>query len=104
MIDGKGMFQSIKSKLKMDSKEDARDFQDRDQDVYDEYDEYDEYDDYDDGYEVSTRGYSSRYEDSSSMPRLVTLGDARESARTTSFSSDSSRDSGRGSSRSTVKS
>lgn len=71
-------------------------------DEYDEYDEYEEYegddygdyDDYDDGY--TTRNYGSRNtvttrDAGSSMPRLVSYSDVRESSRSVGLSGGSSR-------------
>lgn len=59
-----------------------------DADVYEEeYDEYDEYDEYNDDYEEDYDPYmdrnpvTTRDRGGSSLPRLVSMGDARESAR-----------------------
>lgn len=88
------LFGDIKSRLGIGGR--ANDAYEDDYAEYDEYDEYDEYEDdgYGDGYDpymergrVTTRGGR----DGSDFPRLVTMDDARESARQISASDRSSR-------------
>lgn len=93
-----GVLSNIKSKLGMSNNDaQADDYEAyEDYDEYDEYDEYDDYaDDYDDRFEDSY-GYGNRHKVTtrdvgfSSMPRLVTRDDARQSTRgTSSFGRDS---------------
>ncbi len=85
MVDAKSMFGNLKSKLGFDSTP-AQDHYDEEYDEYDEYGEYDYDDDYYDDADVTTR--SAR---ETSMPRLVTMTEARESARTSSYSREGSR-------------
>lgn len=75
----------IKSRFGLGSRNDGADAYGEEYDEYDEYDEYsdsyeDDYDPYMDRNPVTTRGRGE-----SSLPRLVSMGDARESARS-SFS------------------
>lgn len=91
------VFGDIKSRLGLGA-------QGRDQgyDEYDDYEEYDEYDEYDeDGYEDGYEPVEDPYRDRNpvttrsaigSMPRLVTMDDARESVRS-SYGSDAPRSS-----------
>ena len=76
------LFGDIKSRLGIGARNDGG------ADVYDEeYDEYDEYDEYNDDYEEDYDPYmdrnpvTTRDRGGSSLPRLVSMGDARESAR-----------------------
>lgn len=75
------LFGDIKSRLGIGANS-------NDADVYEEeYDEYDEYDEYNDDYEEDYDPYmdrnpvTTRDRGGSSLPRLVSMGDARESAR-----------------------
>ncbi len=79
------LFGDIKSRFGIGgARNDAADGYDEEYDDYDEYDEYDEYsDDYEEEYDpymdrnpVTTRGRGE-----AGLPRLVSMGDARESAR-----------------------
>lgn len=97
MADAKSVFGSLKSKLgfggnqsdgNYDHYEDYEEY-----DEYDEYNDYDEYDEYDDYVDdrISTR--ETAY--SSSLPRLVSREDARQSTRSSRSTGSSSRRNGR---------
>lgn len=96
------LFGDIKSRFGIGGRNDGADAYDDEYDEYGEYDEYSEYsDDYEEDYDpymdrnpVTTRGRGE-----SGLPRLVSMGDARESARS-SFSHRDSIGSSLGSSRS----
>lgn len=79
------LFGDIKSRFGLGARNDnGADVYD---DEYEEYDEYDEYDEYEDDYEEDYDPYmdrnpvTTRDRGGSSLPRLVSMGDARESAR-----------------------
>lgn len=100
------LFGDIKSRFGIGGRNDGADAYDDEYDEYGEYGEYDEYgDDYEEDYDpymdrnpVTTRGRGE-----SGLPRLVSMGDARESARS-SFSHRDGIGSSLGSSRSSVRS
>lgn len=89
MASGRSVFGNIKSKLGLETP--GNDYVEEDI----EYDEYDDYADYEEDDSYTTRsagsrsGYSTR--GSSSLPRLVSMSDARESARYPTASRDVSR-------------
>lgn len=98
------LFGDIKSRFGLGARNDnGADVYDDEYEEYDEYDEYDEYeDDYEDDYDpyMDRNPVTTRDRAGSSLPRLVSMGDARESAR----GSFSHRDGVGSSSRSSVRS
>lgn len=97
------LFGDIKSRFGIGARNDAADDYDEGYEEYDEYDEYDEYnDDYEDDYDpyMDRNPVTTRDRGGSSLPRLVSMGDARESARSSFSHRDGAGSSGRSSVRS----